>query len=351
MHCVIYTIKFSDLQMPLTIVAQDVSTRSLITFGTYKTPDIGVAKAVTASMAIPLVFCPVKINESLLIDGGTASAFPAWATDDFQQGPDPFRLVLGFRLGSTDKANCEGLGNYLSAVFDAVAFGDDTLETRHVNGLHDIRLLTNIPVWKFNLTDEEKAGLLERGYRCASDHLLKLNRPPSEEAVRRYLRVTMTQMKRCHPILESAHLRANVALPLGNGTLRICCAEGFESSDCDDISEFNYGEGATGTCWNARQPQVCDLEDAMKTFETKWKMNKYQQCLVRGTLKSLLSIPIVSQQDWDDSNECVKQDKELLGVLNFDSDEDLTTVFQIPEVRLQAVECMFLVANAFQNRI
>ena len=55
------------------IVAYDIEARVRTAFGTDGAPDAGLAQAVAASTAIPLLFRPVPINDRLYVDGGVAS--------------------------------------------------------------------------------------------------------------------------------------------------------------------------------------------------------------------------------------------------------------------------------------
>ena len=82
---------------------------------------------------------------------------------------------------------------------------------------------------------------------------------------------------------------------------------------------------------------VCDLVDAKQTFQSAYKMTKYQQALVRPELKSLLSVPIFDQNKYDQTRP--KTGNPLVGVLNFDSDDNLLADFAKPEVQRAAAEC------------
>ena len=58
---------------PTAIVGHDVVTGHRMAFGTEAAPDVGIADAVAASSAIPLVFRPYAIGEGLYVDGGVSS--------------------------------------------------------------------------------------------------------------------------------------------------------------------------------------------------------------------------------------------------------------------------------------
>lgn len=73
------------------IVAYDLQTNLRAAFGTDEAPEVGIANAVAASSAVPLVFRPYRIGDRLYVDGGVASGTHA----DLVLGNDrPLDLVL-----------------------------------------------------------------------------------------------------------------------------------------------------------------------------------------------------------------------------------------------------------------
>ena len=58
---------------PTAIVAHDLATGARTAFGTEDAPSVGMADAVAASSAIPLIFRPYAINGTLYVDGGVSS--------------------------------------------------------------------------------------------------------------------------------------------------------------------------------------------------------------------------------------------------------------------------------------
>ncbi len=76
---------------PTAIVAYEVQDRCRTVFGTESAPEVGVADAVAASSAIPILFRPYQIDNRLYVDGGVASGTHA----DVVLGSDkPLDLVL-----------------------------------------------------------------------------------------------------------------------------------------------------------------------------------------------------------------------------------------------------------------
>ncbi len=95
---------FQDLKIPLKVLAADLSYADIAIFPDHariyniEPEELEVATAVRASMAIPLVFEPVKLNNRYLVDGGTVSNFPIWIFDR----PNPEYPTFGLLLKEND---------------------------------------------------------------------------------------------------------------------------------------------------------------------------------------------------------------------------------------------------------
>jgi NTE family protein len=75
---------------PTTIVAYQLEGRHRVAFGTESSPDTGLARAVAASAAVPMLFEPVEIDGARYVDGGVASGTSA----DLVLGGEPLDLVI-----------------------------------------------------------------------------------------------------------------------------------------------------------------------------------------------------------------------------------------------------------------
>lgn len=70
--------KFEDLQIPFIAVSTDLRTGELVTFGSGH-----IAPAVHASCAFPLVFCPLRVYNRILVDGGVVDPIPVRVARQF----------------------------------------------------------------------------------------------------------------------------------------------------------------------------------------------------------------------------------------------------------------------------
>ena len=76
---------------PTVIVAYDLQRRERAPFGTEAAPDVALKDAVAASVAVPFVFEPYRINGAWYADGGIATGTSA---DLLLANPDPLDLVI-----------------------------------------------------------------------------------------------------------------------------------------------------------------------------------------------------------------------------------------------------------------
>lgn len=103
--------RFSDFPIPFVCVATDIQT------GEAAVLDSGdLAEAIRASMAIPTIFTPVKMNGRLLVDGGVVRNLPAG--DVKKLGAD---MVIGVDVSSGLKSADE-LGSMAAILDQAMSF-------------------------------------------------------------------------------------------------------------------------------------------------------------------------------------------------------------------------------------
>ncbi len=76
---------------PTAIVAHDIRSGERAAFGTESAPEVGIADAVAASSAIPLLFRPYVIHDEMYVDGGISSGTHA---DLVLGSSTPLDLVL-----------------------------------------------------------------------------------------------------------------------------------------------------------------------------------------------------------------------------------------------------------------
>ncbi|MBY2941882.1 patatin [Rhizobium leguminosarum] len=127
---------------PLKIVAANISEQELMVFSAETTPDAAVSDAVCASIAIPCVFKPRRIENSWFMDGGLVSNLPAWTFDD-ERSIDRDASTAAIEIGVTPSKN-RTRGWTVGSMFGTMIFGAGVLNKRGVERLTAERLTVNI---------------------------------------------------------------------------------------------------------------------------------------------------------------------------------------------------------------
>jgi predicted acylesterase/phospholipase RssA len=97
-------VTFRDLPLDLAVIAANLTTREMLVYSKQTTPDQEVALAVRQSMSVPIVFEPVRLDGSEIVDGGIYESFPFWVFTEHAEGyalntpEDIHRPKVGFLL-------------------------------------------------------------------------------------------------------------------------------------------------------------------------------------------------------------------------------------------------------------
>jgi len=344
----IVEVAFQHIDTPLKIVASNISAQRIEIYSRETTPEMSVAQAVAASASIPFFFIPSGKNGELVLDGGLLSNFPAWLFDTERRKYGPQMPTLGFRLVPelTSASGCAD--NFLGRLIYAVLAGDSSLEVREIENLHTIPLKVKVEATSFDLSDSELDRLYESGKTDAENYLISVYGPKDPSDMSEALKVAANRLLGMIGKEQTTHLRANIALRTTRGTLRITYCYKMDD-DPDDRLEFEIGSGACGLCWNERDIVVCDLDEAKTTYKDDWNMNKYQQAMVCRELRSLLCVPIFEPESSDLSAQAAAL--SLIGVLNFDSKEDLLKEFENKDLSEQFMEIGSFLAEVMRENV
>lgn len=141
--------KFKDLAIPLTIIATDITHQEIMVLSTKNYPDMRVADAVRMSIGIPGFFCPVRFAQSLVVDGGVISNFPAWIFREQQQAEAV--PILGLRFEQDEKSSSEIKG-LLTIGRHVIATAINVNAELQMADMEDIFLI-DLPTLGVNVTD------------------------------------------------------------------------------------------------------------------------------------------------------------------------------------------------------
>lgn len=351
-----YRVLFRDIPIPLKIIATNLTKREILVFSQQNTPNIPVSDAVSCSISIPGVFSPKILDSNTkqlrtntneegntiqVVDGFLVSNFPAWVFDIERARVGPTVPTFGFRLVDPSGEKKENdLLDYLGRLSGTLLGGNTELETREVDSLFVIPLEVQVDALKFDLSRSEADSLYKDGEKGIRDFFNENFGTGNPEKVRLLLeqacKLMKYEIKKVKPGLsDDFHLRACVFLPLGKNQdrLRLFYHSGFKPEDTDDRLELAPGMRGVGECWVNKEPIICDLK--APEIDPSWvPLNKYQQKLILSELRSLRCNPILKKSN-------------LIGVLAFDSKENLIEIFATEAVAKQAAEATILLADEF----
>lgn len=168
----------------LRVVAADIDRKQMLVlpqdikqYGE-KPEDLDIAKAVRMSMSIPLLFKPVKLNGSNIVDGGIVSNFPV---DLFDSNGPPAWPTFGFKLVLSDQHHPGELLEFpvsgpvvseIIAVFSTAMEAHDAYYLANDKYVRTIAIDTlNIGSTDFHLTPQQKEALYHSGEHAAEEFL------------------------------------------------------------------------------------------------------------------------------------------------------------------------------------
>ena len=157
-----YGRKLEELDIPVCVVATDLLSGEKIVFS--KGP---IAPAVRASISIPGIFVPEKVNGRLLVDGGVVDRVPVTVLKEM--GAD---IVIG-----VDVANTNGHSD-VNNIFDVIMRSIEIMQMELVQSRGDITdIMIKPPVEMFNskaFTDLDK--IISIGEEEAKKHIDSIKR-------------------------------------------------------------------------------------------------------------------------------------------------------------------------------
>ncbi len=179
-------VTFKDVRpKSLRIITSDISNGKLVVLPD-DLPNYGidpstfpVAKAVRMSCSIPYFFEPVKLNvgksKFLFVDGGVLSNFPMWLFNSDHVRKE--RPVIGLRLSVDEIWKPHEVDNAVelfSALFKTMKDAHDAryISKKHVHNIVFIPM-KGISAMDFNLNDEKKGELINKGRQCTKEFLKK----------------------------------------------------------------------------------------------------------------------------------------------------------------------------------
>ena len=336
--------------LPLKIVATDVDRGSLEVFDAIDTPDVVVAEAVAASIAIPGVFRPARIpsfRPGRFADGGLVANFPIWAVaedklayerEHFDSSPVP---IVGFHLSDKqDGTAADTLLGYVRKLGSAALQGSQGAATRFLDDVAIVPLTTTLTLLELDKGWETYRKAREAGRSSADCHLrftleVKPDRIKTElSAVRDRTRAIVNRLRRARGDAEIEQMRVNLITPFGQHSLRVVESVHMDADADDRLLLDRRGRGAA-EAFRERGLRVFRLGAEFERRDREF-MTKHELALVRASVQAIICVPIFADPTvWglDEPERPIPA-----GVLTVDSDHPLADDFREGDVQSMLVD-------------
>jgi predicted acylesterase/phospholipase RssA len=337
--------------LPLKIVATDVDRGELEIFDADSTPDVVVAEAVAASVAIPLVFRPATIpslRPGRFADGGLVANFPIWAVAEDKLGYERAHAtdapvpIVGFSLRQEEDGEEPRSPrlDYIAKLGAAALQGSQGAVTRFLDDVAVVPLETSLTTLDFDRTWAVYREAREAGRVSADRHLrftleVKPDRIKSELAtVRAQTLALINGQRRDQGDDEVNQLRVNLITPFGRRSLRVIESIHMQEDADDRLLLDRRGRGAA-EAFRERGLRVFRLGTKFEDRDLEY-MTKHERALVRVTVQAVVCVPIFADPGSWALDE--PERPEPAGVLAIDSDAPLAEDFRRDDVQSVLVE-------------
>lgn len=233
---------FGELtDIPLKIVATNISDGEPALFSTESTPGASVSKAVAASICLPYVFPAQKIEGKYHYDGGIVSNLPAWVFEE-EKLIAPNLRAIAFNVQEvieSDKAKAET--GIIENLFLSLLSAHQSIGLRSLVDLQEVVLKTDFNLLKFRFSRTEAARIVKQGqagsaiiedlYTSVPDLYCSL-----ADQIRKKIAADITALLRLHnaPLEKLSAKRLRVAFavqdPKRPGLMWIKFSSGFRNS-------------------------------------------------------------------------------------------------------------------------
>lgn len=342
-------VTFADLArgwptvIPLKIVATDVDRGRLEIFEAGVTPQVVVAEAAAASIAIPLLFRPAAIpsfRPGRFADGELVANLPVWTFAEEKLGyerehpGDPPVPIVGFDLGiaaATGEDQIDVRGGviaYAQALASAALQGSQATASRFLDDVSIVPVDATLGLLDFEASWEAYRDAREAGRRSAARHFrfmlsVKPDRVRRElSSIRDSALRAIDEQRRRRGALAVRQLRVGLIRPYGQASLRVVESLGMDADADDRLILDRRGPGAA-EAFRSRGLRVLRLDDPVRDVSF---MTKYERALLRPTVAAALYIPIFADPEAWALDEAERP--EPAGILTLDSDTPLAADFQ-----------------------
>jgi NTE family protein len=349
----------------LKIVATDISGQQLRLFD-HRTPDVVVAEAVAASIAIPGLFKPAAIPSfcddaktafaRYYADGGLVSNLPVWCFSEEKAAAERRRPnseaipIVAFTLKDPSLTNSANVVlrplRYFRQVIQSAIFGGQTVVQEFVSDLYPIQLPSSLGLLTFDATwAQANSAHGEAKQKAFAELRQRLILEPGEwssvlaSACQEIQRNILSHI----PATGITDLRLRAAVFEPNRPPRRPLSDTFITAykvtrsfnmemDADDRLALDAECPGVPEAFEQRQAVFWSPSGSSSRVSI---MTKYERALVRRSVKCSICVPIFSAvEEWKLPSMSRNQP---LAVVALDTDEDILTSLQDNQVLLNLI--------------
>ena len=326
-------VRFSDFgrdgRPTLKIVATNLTRQSLQLFSPATTGSVSVSQATAASICLPFIFEPWRIDGEVYVDGGIVSNLPAWPFDD-EREIDPGALTLAFDIESASRKAWSGHFTWPIPALTTAISGAATLNTRGMLNAETFVLKSGLELLNFDMKRSDAADQVRvatTAARSAINKSIFIN-PSIYRSACNWALSFVTQALEAAPVVYSraepnARIRVGIAMrdTNGCGTLRLRFGAGYLESDADVGILLPLEGSVVGAAWRNRGPWL-ERRPFDRQLNLPGRTNDALRQRIWKQLAWTLCVPIYGNGDDSpafvvtiDGSRPLSGDDEMIGVM------------------------------------
>jgi NTE family protein len=288
---------FGGSRPTLKIVTANLNRQKLQLFSPERTPDVPVADAVAASICLPAIFGPWRIDGELHIDGGIVSNLPAWPFDE-ERELDPDALTIAVEISDRGQSDDITISNWPGAAIRTALFGSGELDLRVFGEAESILLETSVDLLQFDISLDQVCREVEDATNASLVRLDKrLFRRPA--LFRDACSVTQALASDVlESVLQGSIGTLRVALGVMdrgyNHSLRLRYTVGY-ASHLDERMLVPLEGSIHGEAWKTKETQF-EVAPFPDSLNLPGDANRFRRKALWPDLKWQLCIPILNEK-------------------------------------------------------
>jgi len=154
----------------LYIYATNLNTVKLVEFSKIATPNARLVDALRASMSVPGWLTPVRTVGGILVDGGLQNNYPM---ECVPVGDRESAVGFTFANNASTRDTIDGLGAYIEQLVACATLPKAAAAIRRFINKTIVINIDSFPTFKFDLTNDDRDWLVNRGYIAAGEWINK----------------------------------------------------------------------------------------------------------------------------------------------------------------------------------